>query len=54
MRTKTITLTVILGEAYPMHTRIVLGAIRGIMPTLDRVAKSSRLTVEPTKEEQGE
>jgi hypothetical protein len=51
--TTTITLTVVLDEEYPMHTRIVLGAIRGIMPTLDRVALSSRLTVEPTEEEQG-
>jgi hypothetical protein len=35
---RTIQLTVVVDDAYPMRERIVMGAIQGIVPSIRRVA----------------
>ena len=42
---KTITLTVVIDEAEPMAERIVTGAIKGIMPSIRRVALNTEYEV---------
>jgi hypothetical protein len=41
---KTITLTVVVDDEYPMRERIVRGAIGGILPSVRRVAETVSMT----------
>lgn len=47
---KTVLLTIVVDdEGLPRRMPIVLGAIRGILPSLDRIAESVALKVEDEK-----
>lgn len=47
---KTITLTVVVDDDYPLRERVVRGAINGILPSINRVAESTSFTTEKTDE----
>jgi hypothetical protein len=48
---KTITLTVVVDENQPMAEQVVRGAIRGILPSVRRVASSWRVVWDDTRDE---